>query len=110
PAAAGRHDLVAVEAETGDLAQCAHRSAPVARPEAFGGVLDRPEVVRARQLQDRIEVRRMAERIDRHDGANPAACRPVARGAVAPDGLVLEEVGELDRIELPVLAFDVDKY
>src|SRR5262249_33958433 len=79
-------DLVGVEAEAARGAEARHRAALRARARGLAGILDDGEAVSASQLEDGIEVERVAEEVHGEDG-------PRARGEAFLDAAYLEVVG-----------------
>ena len=101
PAAAGRDELVAVEAQARRVRARPRGPVLVARAEALRRVFDHGEAVRAGSGEDRIEVDGMAEDVDRHDRAHAPARALVAHGRAVAFAFLGEKPRDGERVHLP---------
>ena len=92
PAATGGQELVAVEAEAGDIAEVSALGAPVPGAQALGGVLDDRQAELPRRLQQRGHLDGMAQDVNRQMAAHPPSGRAIVQRAVAPLAAALEEL------------------
>src|SRR5262249_25430537 len=110
PAAAARHDLVAVEAQAGDVGVLADRPALVQGAERFGRVLDDHEIPLTSDPDDRLEIAGMAEDIDGKYRFDAPPGRAIPQRALAPFAAAFDKVGDALWIHLPVRRLDVDEH
>ena len=100
-AAAGGHDLVAVEAETGQTPKAAGRSAAIAGAQGFRRVLDYRKIELCGDRQQRIQIGRMAEHVNREDRPDPPAAAWIAQHTAGPAALAFQKVDRPFDIHLP---------
>src|SRR5207249_11966405 len=109
PAAAARDDLVPVEAEAAADPERPRGTALVRAAERLGRVLDDGQAMALGERDERVEVHRVPEQVDRDDRREPPSRGPVARAVRAALALAFEETADLVDVELPAIGRDVDE-
>src|SRR4051794_34674526 len=67
PALTGRDGLSGMEAEAASIAESAAMPIAIPRAEAAGGILDHPQAVAPRDIDDRVHVGAETEQVNRDD-------------------------------------------
>ena len=101
--AARRHQLVAVETETGDVPQVPNHATVIAGTKTLGRVFDYSKSVAVGEIKYRIDVHGVAEDVDRQNRSHSSSGRLVSESAVSRLALVLQKRFELVCIHLPVI-------
>ena len=100
PATRG-NDLVAVEAEAGQLPELTHVAVVVSRSETLGPVFDERNTQLPAGFEKGVEIHRMAEKMNRHDRRHPPSRPPVDHSTVRDLATVLQELKHFSRVKLP---------
>ncbi len=109
-AAAGRDDLVAIEAEARELAELSDGPPAIPRSAAFGRVLDHGEIEFAREREDRIHVHGMSEDVHGNDRLDAPARAAIAQRAVAALAALAQKLGGSRGIHLPKIRLGIDEH
>src|SRR5262249_39110116 len=108
-AAAGRDDLIAVEAQNAGRAKRTAMAAVIEASHCFGRILDQGHVTRHAQRPKSVDSGRMAKQVDGHHRGDASAARAMAQFSTLASAFGREEPLQIGDVETKIPGVDVEK-